>query len=456
MIFEPLSCTALERFFIEDGKAGSDAVGHMVFEIGRTSDRQLLSESFRLTSRRHPLLHARVRFLEINRAVWEFHDEPVLFFDEPAFLHYFDSSGQLDIETHSGVKFLAQTGSDFTTIHVRFHHAACDGLALINVLKEWMTAYRAMEKGDHPKEGDLDPSLLAGRGQSRWRQPQRVNRAMSIWNLWTQGIRWLRTQSIPITPSNSLPRNLRLTDQKSLLDQSTPLSLRDKANWHHLESSVVMLSASETEHLKSQAIKQGVMLNDLILCELHLLLSRQAAASREIFHGRNHSIRISLPNSLRKSQDRVLPACNVLGFAFVDMQPDANMRFDDLLQFISRRTREIRRWNGGQMFLDGLALLQGWPSLFKRVLRGNRCFASAVYSSVGQVEQIDSDLLSVRGKPPLRRKTHIAVFSALVRNQLILTLSTAPTIFTTNQRQNLLHDFSNALKLRTERMPLDD
>ena len=455
-MIEPLSCTALERFFIEDGRAGSDAMGHMVYELRGITDRHLLAESFRLTSRRHPLLHTRVRFAIGKRIAWEFHDEPNLFFDEFLFLQYFDSSGQLNIEVHSGVKFLVQISQKLTVIHVRFHHAACDGLALIALMKEWIGAYRAMQGGRQPENLKVDLALLAKRGQSRWRLPQRVKLATAAWNFLVEGVRWSFTRCIPITPSNSLLNAYQLGEQRSEFDSSVSVDSNTKANWHHLESSAVTLSEGETERLKYEAMRRGVMLNDLILCVLYFLLRRRTGVCNSNFYSRSDNIRVGIPNSLRKSQDRSLSACNVLGFAFLDRQINADTQFNDLLQSIGRQTREIRRWNGGQMFLDGLSLLQAWPYLFKKILRLDTCLASAIYSSVGQVDQIDRDLVSIRGKPPLRRNTHIAVFSALIGSRLIITLSATPTIFSINQREALLQEFSNELRIQTEGKPVVD
>jgi hypothetical protein len=450
MLPAELACTALERFFIEDGQAGSDVMGHMAFAFGRALDRALLSDSFLLICKRHPLLNARVQRSVKQKWTWVAHHETHLVFNESGFLAFFDPSGQINIEAHTGVKFLVQISDTSTIIDVRFHHAACDGLALIQFMKEWMSAYRAFCMGIDPVLAQLDPSLLRLRGASRWRSPEKVSWLQSVLSYLIQITKWSMTRSLALEPKRPMPQQVFHRDPVRDVAQPDLFALRTDGKWRFDESSATVLGPDDTAALKNMAAHQGVMLNDLILCEYYLLLSRIADDPRRP-GTRLANFRISVPNSLRKRSDTSLSACNVLGFAFLDNMVGPSTSAEALLPVIAAQTRDIRKWNGGQMFLDGLALLERWPVLYQTVLRMRTCFASAVYSSVGQITGIDPDLLSVQGKPPLRRMTRVALFTSLVGDRLVITLSTDPVFFSRHQRDAMLEELCLSLRNRVKR-----
>src|SRR5262249_25603423 len=73
------------------------------------------------------------------------------------------------------------------------------------------------------------------------------------------------------------------------------------------------LDRAQSQRLQHTAQEARVAVNDLLLRDLFLVLSTW---NRE--HGaRTSSLRINVPTSLRNSSDRLLPAANSLGFAFV-------------------------------------------------------------------------------------------------------------------------------------------
>jgi hypothetical protein len=216
-----------------------------------------------------------------------------------------------------------------------------------------------------------------------------------------------------------------------------------------------VLGPTETHGLKAAAALNSAMLNDLMLREAFLTLvdwMRRAAGAKA---GRSPTlIRLAVPNSLRSGRDARLPACNVLGFAFIDAYLSQAHDERALLAAIARDTAGIRRWNGGQMFLDGLALIQRYPRIYRHMLSSDSCFATAVFSYIGDVSATfadipgDFELLRFFGRPPTRRNTRLAFFVSIVSGRLNLSLGADPSHFSSAERDGLLESFVAGLQRR--------
>jgi hypothetical protein len=437
---KPLLCTALERLFIADQEAGSDVMGQAIFELGRACEPERLARCFSMTLERHPMLRCGVARTQSGELGWMPLAADCLYFDGDQFERCFDADGMVNLETDNGFKVLVSCEPMRTRIHFRFHHAVCDGLAVLAVMGDWMSAYRALDQGRDPAWRALDAELLATRGQSRWRIAGPVSAYAHIRTIIAHTLRWLISRPVPILTSQ------RGTGRKPLADEqparSSPLpparACSAKVDSPLPEATTVVFGIEESERLSARARQSGVMLNDLMLGTLFKLLAQLAVRDRTWFPERPVRLRISVPNSLRRRADRLMPACNLLGFAFLDMKIQPQVDRDELISRIAQQTREIRRWNAGQLFLDSIERLQVGSKFFQRLLRSDQCFASAIFSSVGDVSHIDPDLVSLTGKPPMRRHTNVAMFSAIAQGRLSITLSMCPQLFSPADRRHLL------------------
>jgi hypothetical protein len=410
--------TALERFFIDDGAAGSDVMAHAVFELGRAMNNEVASESFHQTIARHPLLTSRVALDPAGRRCWVQVDSPCLFFSVEAFCNSLDSKGYANLEAGNGFKVLVEGFNDRTRIQIRFHHAVCDGLAVIHVFEQWMATFRDMTEGREIAQHRVDASLLLTRGWPRWRTPERVGRMAATWALLCHAARWLFTRPVRVQSGDASQCRSAVTSSLAQ-EGASGLSLVSKFG---CESRTIALNAVQTKALKDEASRSRQSVNDVILSKLLFVLNHFVSANG---HGKlqSRSIRVSVPNSLRLRKDRNMPACNVLGLGFIDHHIVLDVNQKHFAQASWQQMRELRRWNGGQAFIDGLYHAQKFVPLYRRLLRSDMCFASAIYSSVGDVSNIDRDLISLEGKSPLRRNTNVGVFAATVNGRLIVTVT---------------------------------
>jgi hypothetical protein len=443
-----LPCTALERFFIDDQAAGSDVMAQAVFDLERGMDKETISASFHDALARHPLLTSKIGRDPDGRPCWIPTHCNCLFFDVESFLANLDPRSGIDLEKNNGFKVLVEQFDDRTRIRIRFHHAVCDGLAAIDFFKEWMSVCRAMAEGREPERREIDASLLVERGLPRWRKPVGIGRIASAWALIRNGARWIAARPLRIRSERASNHHETATDQVSgaplpdahITDDTT---LVDGADCH---CRTFIVPSEELHVLRKSFPKEQSTLNDILISKIFFSLSDPSIRNRLSRIEDSYLFRMSIPNSLRLRGDKRISACNILGLSFIDRRINCNRVFDDLFFDVSIQMSEIRRWNGGQAFLDGLAFFQKLTPLYQKFLKSDLCFATAVYSSAGDVSSIDPDLLCLSGKPPLRRNTNIAVFTALVKGGLAVTVSMSRSGLSPADRDAILGRIQDALK----------
>jgi hypothetical protein len=420
-----LPCTSLERFFIDDQAAGSDAMCHAVFEVGCLFDIRVISDSFTRTLRQHPILTAKIAWDKHGSPGWVASDSHFLTFDVAAFLRDLDAGAQINLETSGGVRALVQYLDDRMRIQLRFHHAVCDGLAIARFFKDWMSTCRAVTGGREIDCCQAEVRLLSNRGLPRWRSPVKIGRVTASVSLVRRFIQWVTSRPSPIQSDacgceagGAVMGEHRMA--AAALDRSESMDLLNRID---CESVLHVLNCDQTNQLKVEASNAGITVNDFITSRLFLALRDFLDAGKCDCRPNSHVLRLGIPNSLRTRHDRRMPACIILGIAFIDQRVQAELAPAVLAHTISIETKEIRRWGGGQAFLDGLSMVQKCGPLYRMILRSDLCFASAIFSSLGDVSWIDPDLLLFCGKPPLRRNTNVAVFASMADGQLAITIN---------------------------------
>ncbi len=418
-------CTSLERFFIDDQAAGSDVMCHAVFEVGCRLDMRVVSDGFTRTIQQHPMLTAKIAWHKDGSPEWIASDTYFLTFDVATFLRDLDAEAQINLEVSSGLRALVQYLDDRMRIQLRFHHAVCDGLAIARFFKDWMSACRALTGGREAEYCEPELRLLSSRGLSRWRSPVKVDRLTASVSLLRRFIQWVTSRPSPIQSAacEGEPDSAVMGEHRIVaagLGQSDSMEVLNQID---CESVLHVLTSDQTNKLKLEASTAGITVNDFITSRLFLALGDFLQARETDCRPNSHLLRVSIPNSLRTRLDRRMPACNILGIAFIDQRVQVGLDPADLAHTISIETKDIRRWGGGQAFLDGLSMVQKCGPLYRMILRSDLCFASAIVSSLGDVSWIDPDLLFFSGKPPLRRNTNVAVFTSVVDGRLAVTVS---------------------------------
>lgn len=429
------SATPLERYFFDDGESGSDAMAHAVFDVRLEADDFTIARSFLEVLDTEPLLSATLSQGPGHELWWERQDPrlmQLLFFNRDEFHGVMRPSKNLDLRQRLPIVALVERKGDHLRFTLSFHHAACDGVGVVGFFRTWMLTCLGRAAGRLRRDNrQVDPAFLK-RGDPRWRRVALESGESRRLGDGLRTLSWLARRPVAIGRANPLAK-AEIAEEICVSEGS--------------------LGEAELLAVKKRATACQATLHDLLLRDAFLVIAdwSSAAIDGKALSGGSH-LRISVPNNLRGRGDRNLPACNVLGFAFVDALMNSAADPDALLRKIAREMVSVRHWNGGQMFLDGLTLAQRFPALYRRILASDACFATAVFSFMGNVSrELDDllpgfELLRFFGRPPTRRNTRVAFFISIVRGALNVSVGADPQRVSSADRDRLLGAFIERLQ----------
>src|SRR5436190_8605209 len=120
----------------------------------------------------------------------------------------------------------------------------------------------------------------------------------------------------------------------------------------HRSGSDIFTTLGSTRHrLRPLAQRSGVTLNDLMNHDLYLTIADwNGIASRRW-------MRITIPTNLRLEEDAVMPATNVLGFAFLERRLGRDHDSQVLLRSIHEQMAAVKRGRLGLLFIAGLKIV---------------------------------------------------------------------------------------------------
>jgi hypothetical protein len=193
----------------------------------------------------------------------------------------------------------------------------------------------------------------------------------------------------------------------------------------------VALSRDLTARLRAQAAAAGCTVNDLVVAAvMRGIVAWNAEAGRPA-----RGVRITMPCSLKPPGQRG-PAVNELSYAFLDRTAQECQNAAGLVRSIGASSRWIQEHRAAEGFLHTLAALAQVPRLLWALTRLPICLSTAVVSSVGNVgvrmranvPKVDGydmpgnlRIAALRGVPPLRPRTRLAVGLTHYSGQLHLT-----------------------------------
>ena len=225
------------------------------------------------------------------------------------------------------------------------------------------------------------------------------------------------------------------------------------------------LSAAETRTLRTYAKDQKASLNDLLLRDLFVTLAKWQEESGV---RAKDWIRINVPTNLRLAGEPPTPAANIVGYAFLTYRLRETHDPSRLLHGIATEMDAIRRWNLGQLFLDGLAQAESIPGALYWFTRGGQCWATTVLSNLGDVRRFlqpalrrvgreyllgDAPLLRVIAAPPVRPGTHAAFLATICRDELTISLRVHPDRLSQDESDRLLQTYLNQLRRTANQTP---
>jgi hypothetical protein len=151
-----------------------------------------------------------------------------------------------------------------------------------------------------------------------------------------------------------------------------------------------------------------------------------------------------------------MPAANIMGFSFLSRTAEQCDDPDSLLAGIRDETEQIRRYRLSLFFLGMLGAVNAVPGALRRFVRGQRCFATAVLTNLGDPTRrfvarfprrngylVAGNLLleSISGVPPLRPMTRTAIAIITYAGQLTISLCCDPHHFSPADTQEFLNQY---------------
>lgn len=423
----PLPATPFELYYLLDDRPGYPTVFPIRMALRGSIDRADFDRALALAVQRHPLVAARVELQADGRAGWAPGEPPRIAWLDP--LAYQQFSGSADnMLAKRTLAIAACAGDEATTVTLLFQHSAVDGLAGFQFIEDWLVAYDHLRAGGQgePAWRPLDAGRLRTRDEYGLRdyKPTLLD-ALNTLRFWTPLV-FKRAASLA-------PRSAGVGSDRAPLDYAT--------HW---------LSVDESKSLARLARQQGVTLNDLLLRDFFVTLSRWNEQSP----GRRLPLRVLVPTNLRHPDDAATPAANILSFAFLTHKPGEAANPERLLRSIQQKTALIKRWRLGLFFVGGLKIASNWPRLLRRLLYRRWTFATAVFSNLGPVFPLtplqrqdgqlvagNAVLVKVDGVAPIRPGTPLSAVVINYAGCLGVFFRCDPTLFDAAGQAQLLAAF---------------
>ncbi|MCB0324090.1 MAG: hypothetical protein KDD69_10970, partial [Bdellovibrionales bacterium] len=334
-----MKMTPFEKTFVADSAAMTNK---LVFRLSEGVHENLLGEAIKKAAASEPMFHSIISG-RLPHLQWTMAEV------EPVFVSGvdLDPAASFDLRRESGVKIALS--KDRTELQVQWHHAVTDGVGIFRFIERALLHYagRSMEVTE-PEVG-----LLATRNRFRqsWPFAQRVERTFT-----------------------DMRRSFQLLSYPpAVLPGCAELEQRDVGQRK--------ISTTPLRAFRQVAAESNLTLNDLLAVAL-------LAALRKFVRPRYHEcLRLLLPVNLRdrrKDGDLARPACDRIGYSFVDSlngeDPFGSSRLRRQFEWL-KTFRLAERTLGKLEIFDRLAA-SGVCSYRTLMSRRNR-FATAVFTANG-------------------------------------------------------------------------
>jgi len=381
---------------------------------------------------RHPMLAARVDPNQ-SKLRWQLDPEPTqsITWQEADISDEFPTASSLQLD-QGGLRLQVRLYRDLSDLLLHFHHAAVDGLGISQFIHDFMLFYSEQKGVSHRKRAlrQYETSRLKQRG--------------------TMGLTWGKLVSMIPKQAIGLAGVRQFLMRKPVPLVPHKRASADAATAHPFPTAQIKhFSAEESKLFRFTAKQAGVTTNDLLCRDLFLAMNdfRQ----EEGITDDDAWLRLMVPFSLRGAADRHLPAANVVSSVFLDRKGSQMSDPADLLVSIHDEMQLIKENELGYTFVLSLCVNRMLPGGLRRVARGNRCNASAVFTNLGRLvsrtglpsengEAICGDvrLQHLEILPPLAPFTCIAFGAGWYANRLSISMRYDLRVLTTDQASALL------------------
>jgi hypothetical protein len=385
---------AFEHLMLADARPGHPMNFFLECEVEGPLCMDRLRGAIAAAAGRHPLVRSRVA-RRGGRPLWLTPDvEPTVEPGGPA------AWRPIDITAESGLRLVVMSAQQRHRIVMVAHHAAIDGVAAGEFFGDLWACY----------DGREPPAFSAGRRQRS--RPAAV--APTVSRPFSSTWPFVAFRPQPLARFAGFPAAVDGSD----------LPMEPPYAWHTLDRDL-------TTAIRGVVAAAGWSLNDLVVAAV----MRAAGRWNERAGDRAGNVRITLPVSLRPIGSRS-PACNDLGYAFLDRTPAECSDARGLAAGLAAASRWIVENDAAREFLAAADVLSRRPWLLRGITRLPVCFSTAVVSTIGDPSRrmkagvpkqdgLDAPgglvIRQIRGVPPLRPGTRAAVGATTYAGELTLT-----------------------------------
>ena len=320
-----------------------------------------------------------------------------------------------------------------TNLIFEVHHSASDAAGTARFIEDVLCSYAQQtdfaDTRTTIQRASVDPDLLRHRGIFR----HNILRSMpkQFWGIF-RAWKFLLNRVVPLTSE-------KLVDHQELSSNYPTILCRE-------------LTEEETQHVKQKAKQLGMTINDFFLCSTFLMMTKWR--KEHVRNPKKGTLRIAVPVNLRTLADERMPAANVVSMVFLDRKPEKIQPTSSFYRGIHNEMQHIKRCGLGWTFIRGLTLYRRVFGNFRKMMRPDRCWATATVSNLGRlfadvplprrggrVQIGDSlELIGVEALPPVRSSTALGISVMTYADCLVINLHYDSAVLTRSDAQSMLQD----------------
>jgi hypothetical protein len=363
-----LPLTTMEEFLYWEDRPAYPWSCFVRLRFSGRLDRTAFEAAVRTVVARHPLFTAIVETDRRGRLRWAAVDNPSpkIEWETAPTGGPIPTGTHLDLRQEIGLRFHVRTDETNTDVTMQFHHVCCDGAGFSLFVKEFLVAY-ALAYGNAPKRAclaDLDPGKLVDRGRfglTFWKLLQMMPKQLA-------GLLGAR-QFLMRVPTPLVPHRVAAND--------APLPKEYPAMVHHL------FDRDTTTKIRMESVRQGVTYNDLLARDLFMAISEWR--TRHNIEDDGGWLRMMIPMNIRSSDDRQMPAANIISSVFLDRRKPDFADPDQLLRGIHEEMDLIKRLRLGYTFVFSTAIIRRLFGGLKKQVLADKCSISCIFTNIGTI-----------------------------------------------------------------------
>lgn len=447
-----LPLTPFEEYMFLDGNESYPMNCFVRMRFSGYFDRDRFARAAKISLVAHPLFQARLVTPRAHRFFWELAnlEVPILWQKienaaQSVTGRAFDLTLEPPLRLHLLERDIPERASGETDLVLEFHHSASDGVGSYDFLADLLRAYH-------------DNSLPAiTRDEAIFSLTRRADFATS----WRESLALLPSQLWGFFRA----RKFLFNRPEAILPYTPPPKNENASQSHNLPHSFpaiieTHLDAAQFDRVRVLCKSKGVTVNDFLLAAFY-----QAVFAWRVGEGFSQSsnyLRIAVPTSLRRRNEKLATAANRVSMVFLDRtQRDMHEKsFDGFLRSIAREMSHIKRHELGWAFIFGLTALKNLFGGIHGMVQQKRCWSSCVLSNLGQplinvalprkAGEILIDGAANGGKlrviefstaPPIRAWTEFGIGVLTYNNRMFIALHYDPRIISSAAAQRFLTQF---------------